>query len=253
MRRVALEVPLTFLALGRHTQRDNPAAARVEALRGIDLCVKTGEFLAIMGASGSGKSTLLHLIGGLDPDYGGAIQILDQDLRSLSDDELTVLRCRKIGFVFQAFNLLPVLTAKENVSLPLVVDGMDEPSANEQAIAAMQRVGVASREAHFPPSMSGGEQQRVALARALVTKPALILADEPTGNLDSINAEQIIALLRTLVDEQHHTVLMVTHNPAHAAVADRLIVLRDGQIEQEQLLPRGKPANEVLRDLESAS
>ncbi len=228
-------------------------ATRVDALRGIDLRVNRGEFVAIMGPSGSGKSTLLHLLGGLDEPTGGSVKVGGQDLESMSDDEITQLRRRHIGFVFQAFNLLHVLTAEENVALPLIIDGLDEAEANGQARIALERVEVANRKDHYPSELAGGEQQRVALARALCADPVLLLADEPTGNLDSRNSEQIIALLRKLVDEHGQTVVMVTHDAGHAAMADRLITLRDGRVEDEQTLPRGRSAGVVLQELEPSS
>jgi len=225
-------------------------ATRVEALSGIDLCVHEGEFVAIMGPSGSGKSTLLHLLGGLDTPTSGTVSICGKLLGTMSDDDLTQLRRRQIGFVFQAFNLLGVLTAEENVALPLIIDGCDEATAQERARAALALVGVENRKDHYPAELSGGEQQRVALARSLCTDPVLLLADEPTGNLDSRNSEQIIALLRRLVDEQGQTVVMVTHDAGHASMADRLITLRDGTVEDEQTMPRGRATVAVMKDLE---
>jgi putative ABC transport system ATP-binding protein len=224
--------------------------ARVEAIRGIDLTIKCGEFVAVMGPSGSGKSTLLHLIGGLDSPSTGSITVGGEHLGSLNDDRLTTLRRRRIGFIFQAFNLLDVLTAEENVALPLVIDGRSETEAQSLAADALALVEMAKRRQHIPAKLSGGEQQRVAIARALVTKPLLLLADEPTGNLDTTNSEQVMALLRKLVDERGQTILMVTHNPRHAAMADRLLLLRDGQIVQEQTMPKARPINQVLKDLE---
>ncbi len=225
-------------------------ATMVEALRGIDLSVSRGEFVAIMGPSGSGKSTLLHLLGGLDEPTGGSVHVDGQDIGAMSDDEITQLRRRHIGFVFQAFNLLDVLTAAENVALPLIIDGMSEPEASARAKAVLERVGIDKRGDHYPTELAGGEQQRVALARSLSTDPVLLLADEPTGNLDSRNSEQIIALLRKLIDDDGQTVVMVTHDPGHAAWADRLITLRDGRIEDEQTLPRGRATKAVLEELE---
>ena len=222
----------------------------VSALRGIDLSVNRGEFVAIMGPSGSGKSTLLHLLGGLDEPTSGSVHVDGQDIGAMSDDEITQLRRRHIGFVFQAFNLLDVLTAAENVALPLIIDGMSEPKANARAKAVLERVGIDKRGEHYPTELAGGEQQRVALARSLCTGPVLLLADEPTGNLDSRNSEQIITLLRKLVDDDGQTVVMVTHDPGHAAMADRLITLRDGRIEDEQTLPRGRATKAVLEELE---
>ncbi len=227
--------------------------ARVEALRGIDLTIRTGEFVAVMGPSGSGKSTLLHLVGGLDAPSAGTIRLGNAELSALDDDRLTVLRRRRVGFVFQAFNLLDVLTAEENVAVPLLIDGVPDKQAAKQAAELLEHVGLGARRTHRPAQLSGGEQQRVAIARALVTRPLLLLADEPTGNLDSASADQVMDLLRRLVDEHGQTILMVTHNPRHAAMADRLVRLRDGLVLEEQALPRGRPAAAVLEDLESLS
>jgi len=203
---------------------------RVEALRGVDLDVREGEFLAVMGPSGSGKSTLLHLVGGLDRPTSGTVRVAGDDLFTMEDDALTLLRRRRIGFVFQFFNLLPILSAAENVSLPLIIDGVRESEAARRAVEAMGLVGVAHRRSHRPGELSGGEQQRVAIARALVTEPVFLLADEPTGNLDSIMGDQVTALLRRLCDERRQTIMMVTHDPRAAAVADRLVLLKDGLV-----------------------
>jgi putative ABC transport system ATP-binding protein len=227
--------------------------ARVEALRGIDLEVKHGEFVAVMGPSGSGKSTLLHLIGGLDSPSGGSIHVGGEELAQLDDDRLTLLRRRRIGFVFQAFNLLDVLTAEENVALPLLVDGVAEATANSRAAQALELVELSKRKNHLPSQLSGGEQQRVAVARALVTGPLLLLADEPTGNLDSVNSDQVMTLLRNLVDERNQTILMVTHNARHAAMADRILCLRDGLVVEQQALSGPRSVGKVLEDLESLS
>jgi putative ABC transport system ATP-binding protein len=228
-------------------------SARVEALRGIDLRVARGEFVAVMGPSGSGKSTLLHLIGGLDAPTDGSVRVGGEDLAALNDDRLTLLRRRRIGFVFQAFNLLDVLSALENVALPLVIDGLAQAEASRRAVPALELVGLAHRRHHLPGQLSGGEQQRLAVARALVTDPLLLLADEPTGNLDSGSSDQVMTLLRNLVDQRGQTVLMVTHNARHAAMADRLLHLRDGVVVDEQSLPRGRPVSKILEDLESFS
>jgi putative ABC transport system ATP-binding protein len=203
---------------------------RVEALRGVDLDVREGEFLAVMGPSGSGKSTLLHLVGGLDRPTSGTARVAGDDLSTMEDDTLTLLRRRRIGFVFQFFNLLPILSAAENVSLPLIIDGVREPEAVRRAAEAMELVGVAHRGSHRPGELSGGEQQRVAIARALVTEPVFLLADEPTGNLDSTMGDQVIALLRRLCDERRQTIMMVTHDSRAATVADRLVLLKDGLV-----------------------
>jgi putative ABC transport system ATP-binding protein len=206
---------------------------RVEALRGVDLSVQQGEFLAIMGPSGSGKSTLLHLLGGVDAPTSGQILLEGVDLASLSDDQRTIIRRKRIGFIFQSFNLLPTLSAEENVSLPLELDGVPSADARRRALAALELVGMAHRRTHLPSTLSGGEQQRTAIARALVIEPALLLADEPTGNLDSANGRQVTSLLRRLVDERHQTIVMVTHDQNVAAQADRLICLRDGLVESD--------------------
>ncbi|GAB4257229.1 MAG: ABC transporter ATP-binding protein [Thermoleophilia bacterium] len=223
--------------------------ARVEALRGVDLALPKGTFLAVMGPSGSGKSTLLHLVGGLAKPTSGSVRLEGRDLGALDDDALTLLRRRRIGFVFQFFNLLPILTAVENVALPLVIDGVREAEATEKALQAMDAVGMAHRRDHRPGELSGGEQQRVAIARALVTDPVLILADEPTGNLDSSTGDQVMTLLRGLVDERGQTILMVTHDPRDAATADTLLTLRDGRVAHQQHLSRGRSLGEVLREL----
>lgn len=226
--------------------------SRVEALRGLDMDLLEGDFAAVMGPSGSGKSTLLHLIAGLDSPTSGTIRVGGRDLSELSDDELTLLRRRKIGFVFQAFNLLNILTAEENVALPLVIGGLSRAEAHSRATATLDRVGIGQRRKHLPTELSGGEQQRVAVARALVNEPLILLADEPTGNLDSLGSDEIVTLLRRLVDERGQTILMVTHEARHAAMADRLIHLRDGCVVQEQQLPPGREAHELLHDLESS-
>ncbi len=223
---------------------------RVEALHGVDLTLEQGEFLAVMGPSGSGKSTLLHLIGGLDRASEGVVIVGGENLSSLDDDSLTLLRRRRIGFVFQFFNLLPILTAEENVALPLAIDGIDEKETARRAVAAMESVGILHRRSHRPSELSGGEQQRVAVARALVTEPVLILADEPTGNLDSASGDHVIALLRRLADERRQTILMVTHDPRGAAVADRVITLKDGRMSDERRPSERRPAEDALQELE---
>jgi putative ABC transport system ATP-binding protein len=207
---------------------------RVRALSGIDLEVACGEFVAVMGPSGSGKSTLLHLMGALDAPTSGTIFVGNDNLATLDDDRLTVLRRRRIGFVFQAFNLIDVLTALENVALPLELDG--QAGALARAVDALEVVGIAKRRAHLPGQLSGGEQQRVAIARALAINPLVLLADEPTGNLDSSHGDQVMTLLRGLADDRRLTIVMVTHDAGHAALSDRLIHLRDGRIVEEQSL-----------------
>jgi putative ABC transport system ATP-binding protein len=206
---------------------------RVEALRGIDLRVQHGEFLAIMGPSGSGKSTLLHILGGVETPSMGQVLLEGTDLATLSDDDRTLIRRTRIGFIFQSFNLLPAFTAEENVSLPLDLGGMSALESRRRALDALSLVGVDTRRLHVPSALSGGEQQRVAIARALAIRPAILLADEPTGNLDSVNGQQVTTLLRKLVDEEKQTIVMVTHDAGVAAQADRLVRLRDGRIEND--------------------
>jgi putative ABC transport system ATP-binding protein len=203
----------------------------VEALRGVDFVVKRGEFVAIMGPSGSGKSTLLHLLGGLDDPTDGEVLLAGQPLAQLSDDRLTLIRRRQVGFVFQFFNLLPTLTAAENVALPLLIDGRRLEDYEERIADLLALVGLADRAGHRPDQLSGGEQQRVAIARAFVTDPEVVLADEPTGNLDSAAGEEILRLLRRMREEKGQTIVMVTHNEHAAEYADRIVRLRDGRID----------------------
>lgn len=203
----------------------------VHALRGVDIEVRKGEFLAIMGPSGSGKSTLLHILGGVEVPTSGQVLLEGVDLAKLDDDRRTIVRRERMGFIFQSFNLLPAFTAEENVSLPLDLGGMAPAESSRRARAMLDLVKLSHRRDHIPSQLSGGEQQRVAIARALVSEPALLLADEPTGNLDSANGQQVTALLRKLVDEQEQTIVMVTHDPDVAAQADRTIRLRDGVLD----------------------
>jgi putative ABC transport system ATP-binding protein len=205
----------------------------VEALRGVDLTVRRGEFVAIMGASGSGKSTLLHLLAGLDVPTSGEIHVDGEDLAELDEDGRALLR-RRIGLVFQAFHLFDVLSAEENVALPLAIAGPGPAKALRRARAALAEVGLAGRASHLPAQLSGGEQQRVAIARALAVEPALILADEPTGNLDSLQGAIVMDLLRELVDRRRLTLVLVTHDAAHAARADRVLRLLDGRLVERR-------------------
>lgn len=215
--------------------------AQVEALRGVTTKIDAGEFVAIMGPSGSGKSTLLTILGGVESPSSGQVLLEDVDLASLTEDERTKLRRRRIGFIFQSFNLLPNLTAEENVSLPMQLDGMDKATIDKQTHAALELVEMSHRKSHLPSALSGGEQQRVAIARALAIEPAIVLADEPTGNLDSRQAKRISKLLKDLVEKKKQTIIMVTHDSAVARIAKRVIKIRDGRIEQdgapEQVLP----------------
>jgi len=215
---------------------------RVEALRGVDVTLGPAEFVAVMGASGSGKSTLLHLLAGLDRPSSGTIQIAGLTLDHLNDDALTLLRRHRIGLIYQAFHLLDVLTVQENVALPLAIAGQPPRLARERARRALGLVGLFQRRHHRPGELSGGERQRVAIARALVIEPFVLLADEPTGSLDSVSGSQVMGLLRQLVDERRHTILMVTHNPAYADLADRRILLGDGRVVAEEATRQGPPA-----------
>ena len=205
----------------------------VEALRGISLDVPQGQFVALVGPSGSGKSTLLNLVGGLDRPTGGELWIDGIELGAARDKVLTDHRRRRVGFVFQSFNLLPRLTALENVALPLIFARVAERDRLARARELLGQVGLGDRIDHRPTQLSGGEQQRVAIARALVGRPAIILADEPTGNLDSVTGQEIMALLRRLNHDQGVTMLLVTHDPEAASYAGRIIRMRDGRIEEQ--------------------
>jgi putative ABC transport system ATP-binding protein len=209
--------------------------AAVTALDNVNLSIAPNEFVAIMGPSGCGKSTLLHLLGGLDTPTAGRVLLDGTDLSALNDTALTLLRRQHIGFVFQFFNLIPVLSVRENVMLPLVLDGKQQ-QANAKAQEWLERIGLRDQADRRPTELSGGQQQRVALARALVTEPSLILADEPTGNLDSRAADEMLHLLRRAVDEWNRTVVMVTHDARMAAYADRIIFLKDGTVVDDTSL-----------------
>ena len=203
---------------------------RVDALRGVSLRVEAGEFVSIMGPSGSGKSTLMHLLGGLDTPTSGRVLFQGQDLRAMSDRDRSLLRRNRVGFVFQAFNLLATLNGVVNVALPLLLGGRPRREARERALAVLERVGLGHRADHFPDEMSGGEMQRVAVARALVGEPEAVLCDEPTGNLDSASSREILGLLRELPERGRRAVVMVTHDPTAAAYGDRIVHIRDGLI-----------------------
>jgi putative ABC transport system ATP-binding protein len=215
----------------------------VRALDRVSLNVRPGEFVAVMGPSGCGKSTLLHLLGGLDRPTSGRVIVAGHNLEDLSDAALTQLRRRRMGFVFQFFNLIPVLSATENAALPLVLDGRPAGDAQARARDWLERVGLAGRLNHRPDQLSGGQQQRVAVARALVNEPELVLCDEPTGNLDSRASEEIAGLLRQASGEWGRAVVMVTHDPRIAAYADRIVFLKDGAVTNETILDPQKSGN----------
>jgi len=219
----------------------------VVALDHVNVTIRESEFVAIMGPSGCGKSTLLHLLGGLDKPSEGHVIIGGHNLSDLNDDQLTELRRRKIGFVFQFFNLIPVLNALENAALPITLDGVKPAEAKAKATEWLTKFGLADRLVNRPDQLSGGQQQRVAIARALVADPELILADEPTGNLDTRSSDEIASLLRDVSKQYKRTVVMVTHDPRIAAYADRIIFLKDGKVVDETLLERknGKAADFV--------
>ena len=212
-------------------------AREVRALHDVSFRIEKGKFLSIMGPSGSGKSTLLNLIGGLDQPTSGEIFIDSRPLHGISDDELTLIRRRRIGFIFQFFNLLPILTAVENVGLPLLLEGTPFSRIKPKAVSLLEQVGLGARTEHRPEQLSGGEMQRVAIARALITDPAVLLADEPTGNLDSHTSEEIFMLLANL-NEKGQTIVMVTHDPKAAAYGTRLITLKDGRLSEDISLAR---------------
>jgi putative ABC transport system ATP-binding protein len=218
----------------------------VTALDHVNLKVEAGEFIAVMGPSGCGKSTLLHLIGGLDRPSEGQVTIEGQALDSLGDTALSELRRRKIGFVFQFFNLIPVLNATENAALPLLLDGVSQAKSNTKAAEWLGKVGLGDRHHHRPDQLSGGQQQRVAIARALVAEPVLILADEPTGNLDTRSSDEIAGLLHKVAEEWGRSVVMVTHDPRIAAYASRIVFLKDGKIVDETILDGSNGKNAEL-------
>jgi putative ABC transport system ATP-binding protein len=225
------------------TKTYGAGATKVDALRGVDLTIARGEFVAIMGPSGSGKSTLLHILGALESSTSGTVAVRGERYDGLDDKRLTSFRRDHIGFVFQFFNLLGSLTALENVLLPALI-ARDRPAAHmERAQALLATVGLADRADHLPSELSGGEQQRVSIARALLLEPEIVLADEPTGNLDSRAGQGVLRLLREVNESEGHTVVMVTHDPAAAAAADRVVFLRDGQLAGE--VPGGSTADVV--------
>ncbi len=240
---------MSILETNHVSKQYQMGAVTVDALAGVDVHVEKGEFVAVMGPSGSGKSTLLHLLGGLDQPSGGEVALDGHVLSDLSDRQITIARRRKVGFVFQFFNLLPTLSAEENIALPLLIDGRRRRDYQERVDRLLDLVGLAERRDHKPDQLSGGEQQRVAIARALVTEPAIVLADEPTGNLDSKSGDAIMTLLRRLCDELEQTIVIVTHDPRAASQADRILFLQDGQVVDEMGLEGKKDATDILARL----
>jgi putative ABC transport system ATP-binding protein len=230
------------------TRRYGEGEALVEALKGVSLEVQPGQLVAVMGPSGSGKSTLMHLLAALDKPTSGTVSIAGEDVGSLSDSKVTLLRRKHIGFVFQFFNLLPMLTAEENVLLPLSIAG-EKPDPDFFA-DLLDRVGLSDRKNHRPSELSGGQQQRVAIARALVARPTVIFADEPTGNLDSRTGQEILELLRASTTDLGQTMVMVTHDAHAASIADRVLFLADGLIVRE--LPKSA-ASDILATMQSIS
>ena len=238
---VAERAPHAVVAARDITRRYGEGDAAVDALRGASLDVAEGKLTAVMGPSGSGKSTLMHILAALDMPTSGAVWIAGTKLGELSDTEITKLRREHIGFVFQFFNLLPMLTAEENVVLPMTIAG--EKPEREWRENLLKKVGLADRRTHRPAELSGGQQQRVAIARALVSQPTVVFADEPTGNLDSATSEEILGLLRESVDSLGQTTVMVTHDPHAAAIADRILFLADGLIVRD--MPRSDPRDVI--------
>jgi putative ABC transport system ATP-binding protein len=234
---VAERAPGAVVAAQEVTRRYGEGDTAVDALRGVSLEVQQGKLTAVMGPSGSGKSTLMHILAALDRPSSGAVWIAGTKLGELNDTEITKLRRRHIGFVFQFFNLLPMLNAEENVVLPLTIAG--EKPEREWREQLLKTVGLDERRTHRPAELSGGQQQRVAIARALISRPTVVFADEPTGNLDSKTGAEILELLRNSVEELNQTTVMVTHDPYAAAIADRILFLADGLIVSD--LPRSEP------------
>jgi putative ABC transport system ATP-binding protein len=229
----------------------------VRALDEVDFAVEKGEFVAVMGPSGSGKSTLLHVLGGLDDPSSGQITLAGKPISQLPDSEVTIIRRRKVGFIFQFYNLMPTLTAEENVGLPLLIDGQRVQQHRQKIHDLLKMVGLDDRVDHKPDQMSGGQQQRVAIARAFVNDPEIVLADEPTGNLDSKSGTAVLQLLRRFCDDFQQTIVMVTHDPRAASFANRVVFLKDGRVVN-QLTIQERDGNtedvwaimQVMRELE---
>ena len=237
----------TAVAAEAIVRRYGEGESAVEALRGVSLDVPSGQFTAVMGPSGSGKSTLMHVLAGLDRPTAGSVTIAGRDITGMNDKELTRLRRDHVGFVFQAFNLLPTLSAEENVTLPLSLAGRKVDGAALDAL--LGRVGLSDRRDHKPSELSGGQQQRVAIARALMSRPTILFADEPTGNLDSTSGHEVLDMLRETVDAEGQTILMVTHDPRAATVADRVLFLADGHIVRDLGRPSEDEILEAMKEI----
>jgi len=244
----ATATPTAVVSARDITRRYGEGDAAVDALRGVTLDIVPGQFAAVMGPSGSGKSTLMHILAGLDKPTSGTVEIAGTDITDLSDSRLTLLRRHQVGFIFQFFNLLPMLTAEENILLPLSIAGV-KPE-REWVDQLIERMGLANRRTHRPSELSGGQQQRVAIGRALVSRPTIVFADEPTGNLDSTTSAEILELMRDSVDGYGQTTVMVTHDARAAAIADRILFLADGKIVRDV---GPSDASEVIAVMEELS
>jgi putative ABC transport system ATP-binding protein len=231
------------------TKRYGAGATAVTALDNVDLDIPVGQFLAVMGPSGSGKSTLLHVVAGLDTPTSGSVELDGTEMASLNDTQLTLLRRERIGFVFQSYNLVPTLTAAENITLPLDLGGTPVDQAWFDQLVGV--LGIADRLSHRPNELSGGQQQRVAAARALITRPAVVFADEPTGALDSSSSAEMLRFLQHAAAEFDQTIVMVTHEPVAASYAERIVFLKDGRVVDELLAPTADSVLEKIRDLEA--
>ena len=227
---------MEFLRVEHLTKRYGQGEAQVSALDDVSFCVEQGEFVAIVGPSGSGKSTLLHLLGGVDRPTGGKVYVSDKDMYALDETALAIFRRRQIGLIYQFYNLIPVLNVEENITLPLLLDNR---SVNTKQLDSMvEALGLKKRLQHLPSQLSGGQQQRVSIGRALMASPAIVLADEPTGNLDRANSREIIDLLKRLHDELHQTLIIITHDEGIALQADRILKIEDGHIVRDEVIRR---------------
>ena len=242
---IADSSPQPLIELRALTRDYRMGEVTVHALRGLDLAVNRGEFVVLLGPSGCGKTTTLNLIGGLDRPTGGSVYVDGEDIARYDERQLTAYRRRKVGFVFQFFNLIPTLTAAENVELALALVEGDGGRQRSTSVDLLDMVGLKERAGHFPSQLSGGEQQRVAIARALATHPPLILCDEPTGNLDAATGQQVLQVIRNLNEQEGSTVLLVTHNTAIAPVADRVVRLHDGMIDHVETNAHPVPVAEL--------